>query len=701
MGSADDCAVNQVEPKPQAGLFNATALLAIGLMVIIMMMVLPIPSWVMDIGLTVSFALAILIFTTVIFVEKPLDFSSFPSVLLASLILRLALNVSSTRLIISEGHTGTKAAGHVIEGFAMFIMGGNLFVGMMVFAVLMIVNFIVITKGAERMAEVGARFALDAMPGKQLAIDSDLAVGAISHEEARARRQREQEEASFLGSLDGTSKFVKGDAMAGLMIIALNLVAGIGFGVSVHGLSFAEAVNNYSVLSVGDGLVSQIPAVIVSVSAALLLSKSREEGAINLAAGRQLAGNASALMIVAGLLGVFAVMPGLPFVPFMLAASGFAAAAYFARKRDTAQRAAAATIKPETKAARIGDSIASDEIHLEVAPDLVNLVLLGENGFENRIEKIRRYIAEEYGFVLPAIRMTDNPTLKRNEYRIRIQGVKLESGVLRPASLLALMEDSQLPHLQGEAVKEPVYKASARWLPVGRKPELVAAGIPAVDPIEVLATHTLEVIQSNFSLVFTRMVMVDTLAALTRITDTDRAAANQRFLDEYIPAKVSPELLLSVLRLLLSERVSVRNLFLIIEAIAEAKPYTQVPARVAELVRQRLSFQIVDRLQDDQGRLPIVQLGAGWEQKFIEHEVAGEGGASDIALPPEMFSELVQSVQGKLNEGAHKGVVAVVATSSRRRRFLQTVLASRGIRNAVISYEEISSRARPYIVGVA
>lgn len=684
------------------GLSNPTALLAIGLMMVILVMILPVPAWVMDIGLTCSFAFAILIFTTAIFIEKPLDFSSFPSVLLASLILRLALNVSSTKLIIGDGHTGTDAAGGVIQGFAMFIMGGNLFVGLVVFGVLVIVNFMVITKGAGRMAEVGARFALDAMPGKQLAIDSDLAVGAISHEEAKKRRQKEQEEAAFLGSLDGASKFVKGDAIAGLLITALNLVAGIGIGLTVHHLSFSEALSNYSILTVGDGLVSQIPSVIVSVAAAMLLSKGREDGAIDLALVAQLGANSAALFIVAGILFVFALFPGLPFIPFMLAAIGFGVAGWMThqqnRKADAKAEESAEDALPEP--VKFGDSIHADEIHLEVAPDLVNLVLLGDNGFESRIQKIRRYIAEEYGFVLPPIRMTDNPTLKKNEYRIRIQGVRIDSGFLRPGSVLALLEDDQLPHLDGEKVKEPVYKAAARWLTSGKKQELAASGIPAVEPIEVLATHMLEVIQSNFSLIFTRMVMLDTLDALTKVSDPDRAASNRRFLDEYIPGKVTPELLLSVVRLLLEERVSIRNLFLIVETLAEAKQSGANIQRSVELVRQRLAFQIVDRLQDEQGRLPLVQLSTNWEQKFSQYEVVNENGGSDIALPPELFGELTNLVQSKLNEAAKKGVIASIATTSRRRRFLQTVLVSKGIRNAVLAYEEINAKTKPYIIGV-
>jgi flagellar biosynthesis protein FlhA len=688
--------------KKLVELSSPTAVLAIGLMMIILIMILPVPSWVLDIGLTVSFAFAILIFVTAIFIERPLDFSSFPSVLLASLMLRLALNVSSTKLIISEGHTGTAAAGGGIEGFAMFIMGGNLFVGLVVFGVLIIVNFMVITKGAGRMAEVGARFALDAMPGKQLAIDSDLAVGAITHEEAKHRREKEQEEASFLGSLDGASKFVKGDAIAGLLITALNLLAGIGFGLSMHQLTLTEALSNYSVLTVGDGLVSQIPALIVSVSAALLLSKGRDDGAIDGALGIQLGTNATPLGLVAGILMTFAIFPGLPFLPFMIASVIFGALAYFAHKREQLKDIAeidSEQIEP-VKADNICDSIHADEIHLEVAPDLVGVVLQGENGIESRIDKVRRYIAEEYGFILPPIRMTDNPVLEKNAYRFKIQGIRVDSGFVRPGSVLALMEDDQLKHISGEAVREPVYKAAARWVQNGKKQELSVSSIPFVEPIEVLATHMLEIIQNNFELIFTRIVMLETLDALSRISDNERAIANQRVLDEYIPGKVSPELLLSVLRALLVERVPVRNILLIIEAIAEAKQGASRLDQILELVRQRLSFQILDRVVNEQGKLPLLQLSPKWEERFSEFEVRKESGESDIALPPELFAELTNGIQSKLSELAQTGVNPAIATSSRRRKFVQTIISSKGIRNMVVAYEEIGSKSKPQIFGV-
>ncbi len=322
----------RIDPRT---LFSPTILLALALMAVIVMMILPMPAWVLDVGLAASFALAILIFTLTLFIERPLDFSSFPTILLASLMLRLSLNVSSTKLIIGQGHTGTNAAGDVIEGFAQFVMSGSIFLGLVVFGVLLIVNFMVITKGAARMAEVGARFALDGMPGKQLAIDSDMSAGAIDHQQAKERREREQQETTFFGSLDGASKFVKGDAIAGLLITLLNLVMGLVMGVIVHGMPVTSAFETYAILTVGDGLVSQIPAVIISIASALLLARGGTQGATDNAIFSQLGRHPAALGTVAVLMALFALVPGLPFLPFILGAGVLGYAAYSGiRKRS-------------------------------------------------------------------------------------------------------------------------------------------------------------------------------------------------------------------------------------------------------------------------------------------------------------------------------------------------------------------------------
>ena len=417
-------------------IFQPTVLLATALMAVIVMMVLPMPATVLDLGLAASFGLAILIFTITLFIERPLDFSAFPMILLASLMLRLSLNVSSTKLIIGEGHKGTGAAGGVIEGFANFIMGGSLFLGLVVFGVLLIVNFIVITRGAGRMAEVGARFALDGMPGKQLAIDSDLASGAITHAEARERRKTEQEETTFFGSLDGASKFVKGDAIAGLLITLLNLIMGLAMGVLVHDMPMGRAFETYSILTVGDGLVNQIPAVIISIGTGLLLSKGGAAGSADRALLRQLGGHPVALFTVAALMALFALIPGLPLLPFLIGAAILGGGGVLAQRMAERERAEAARATPKDEAApqkTLGDMLDLDEIHLEFSADLVATVMEQATGLDARIVNMRQHVAQEYGFVLPEIRLTDNPMLPDGTYALRIQGVEAARGRIEKA----------------------------------------------------------------------------------------------------------------------------------------------------------------------------------------------------------------------------------------------------------------------------
>ena len=448
------------------GLMRPTVILAVALLAVIVMMVLPMPSWVLDIGLAASFALAILIFTVTLFIERPLDFSAFPTVLLASLMLRLSLNVSSTKLIIGNGHTGTKAAGNVIEGFAMFVMGGSILIGLVVFCVLLIVNFIVINKGATRMAEVGARFALDGMPGKQLAIDADMSAGAISHEEAKRRRETEQAETTFFGSLDGASKFVKGDAIAGLLITALNLVVGLLIGVLMHGMPLAAAFESYAILTVGDGLVTQIPAVIIAIASALLLARGGATGTADFALMSQLGRFPAALGTVGVLMGLFALVPGLPFVPFLLGGLICGAGAYFAHRRmqQTAEQEATPTEASAKDQPSLADRLVLDDIHLEFAPDLVDMVLDPAIGLDARIANIRNHVAMTFGVILPEIRLTDDAALPDGTYRIKIHGVEQARDQLRPGRRLVLIAEEGVQGLEGESVKEPVYGAPGLWV---------------------------------------------------------------------------------------------------------------------------------------------------------------------------------------------------------------------------------------------
>ncbi len=677
--------------------FRPTILLALGLMAVIVMMVLPIPAWLLDIGLALSFALAILMLTVTLFIDRPLDFSAFPTILLASLLLRLSLNISSTKLIIGQGHTGTDAAGHVIEGFADFIMGGNIVLGLVIFIVLLIVNFIVITKGAGRMAEVGARFALDGMPGRQLAIDADMSAGAIDHAEAKRRREMELAETNFFGSLDGASKFVKGDAIAGLLITMLNIVVGLLVGIFMHDLDTATAFRTYTILTVGDGLVSQIPAVIISVAAALLLAKGSEKGAADVSFFAQLGRYPGALGTVAALMALFAVVPGMPFFPFMLAAICLGGLALFQLRRAAKPQAALAPTMEPIRPKSIGDVLDFDDIHIEFAPNLVAMVLDPVTGLDGRIANMRNHVATAFGFILPEIRLTDEATLPSGRYRIRLQGVERVSDQLFPDRILVLLTEG-VTAPDGLDVREPVYGAPARWIRPDLQEDAALSGLTVVSPTEVLATHMLEVLKSNLSRLLTLRGLRRLLDEFVKLSDPTRAEANRRLLDELLPEKIPLDLLHAVLRLLLDERVSIRNLPLILEAVAESRQLG-IPEAICEHVRQRLGFQIVAELKRPDGTVPLIQLAPDWEKAFATYQIDGDRGLRDIALPPELFARLANGLTDKVNRAAETGVYPALVTSVARRRFLRTVVQAKGLHMPVLSYEEIGTDARPALLG--
>jgi flagellar biosynthesis protein FlhA len=678
-------------------IFRPTILLALGLMAVIVMMILPIPAWMLDIGLAVSFALAILMLTVTLFIDRPLDFSAFPTILLASLLLRLALNVSSTKLIIGEGHTGTDAAGHVIEGFAQFIMGGNLILGLVIFIVLLIVNFIVITKGAGRMAEVGARFALDGMPGRQLAIDADMSAGAIDHAEARRRREQELAETNFFGSLDGASKFVKGDAVAGLLITGLNIIVGLIVGIFIHGLDAGAAFETYTILTVGDGLVSQIPAVIISVAAALLLAKGSQKGAADVSFFAQLGQYPGALGTVAAVMALFALVPGMPFLPFILAALCLGTLAYFQARRASRHDDTPPPKLEIPQPRSIGDVLDFDDIHIEFAPNLVAMALDPATGLDSRIANMRNHVATAFGFILPEIRLTDEIALPPGQYRIRLQGVERVSDRLYPDRVLVLLSEG-LAAPDGLDAREPVYGAPARWISPDHQEDAALSGLTVVSPTEVLATHLLEVLKSNLSRLLSLRGLRRLLDEFVKLSDPVRAEANRRLLDELIPDKVPIDLLHAVLRLLLDERVSIRNLPLILESVAEARQFG-TPEAICEHVRQRLGFQIIAELKRPDGSVPLIQLAPDWEKTFATYQIDGDRGQRDIALPPDLFARLANGLTERVNRAAESGIYPALVTSVGRRRFLRTVVQAKGLQMPVLSYEEIGTDARPALVG--
>jgi flagellar biosynthesis protein FlhA len=585
----------------------------------------------------------------------------------------------------------------VIEGFAQFIMGGNLVLGIVIFIVLMIVNFIVITKGAGRMAEVGARFALDGMPGRQLAIDADMSAGAIDHDEAKRRRELELAETTFFGSLDGASKFVKGDAIAGLMITGLNIVVGLLVGILVHGLDIATAFETYTILTVGDGLVGQIPAVIISVAAALLLAKGGQKGAVDVSFFAQLGRYPGALGTVAGLMGLFAVVPGMPFLPFMASALALAGFAFTQSRRMRLAQVTPPALVEAPRTRSMGDVLDFDDIHIEFAPNLVAMALDPATGLDGRIANMRNHVAASFGFILPEIRLTDEAALPAGQYRIRLQGVERVSDRLYPDRVLVLLTDgAQAP--DGLDVREPVYGAPARWIRPDQQEDAALSGLTVVSPTEVLATHLLEVLKANLSRLFTLRGLRRLLDEFVRLSDPARAEANRRLLDELVPEKVPVDLLHAVLRLLLDERVSIRNLPLILEATAEGR-HLGSPEAICEHVRQRLGFQIVAELKRADGSVPLIQLAPEWEKTFATYQIDSDRGQRDIALPPDLFARLANGLTERVNRASEGGVFPALVTSVARRRFLRTVVQAKGLHMPVLSYEEIGTDARPALLG--
>jgi flagellar biosynthesis protein FlhA len=688
--------------------YSPTIMLALALMAVIVMMVLPVPAWLVDAGLTLSFALAILTFMVTLFIERPLDFSAFPTVLLSSLVLRLSLNVSSTKLIIGQGHTGTDAAGGVIEGFASFVMGGNLLLGVVVFGVLLIVNFIVITKGAGRMAEVGARFALDGMPGKQLAIDSDVSAGAIDHKEASERRRREQEETTFFGSLDGAAKFVKGDAVAGLLITFLNLVVGMTMGMVYFGMPMSSAFETYAILTVGDGLVSQIPSVIISVAAALLIAKGGVLGSADKALIAQLGGHPGALGVVAALMVIFALVPGLPFVPFILGALALGSFAWWShqggqRREAESLRQAEAEASPKgLREQTLGDHLDVDEIRVEFSKALVPTAMDPHSGICARIGNMRRNIASDLGFVIPEVRLTDNPLLEGFRYLIKIQAAKVAQGEVMTGRVLVIKQNDGDLELDGIDVAEPVYGAPARWIDGAAEEEAKILGLPVATPSEVMATHLMEVVKAHIRDLVDRPALQRLLDEFVNVSNPRKAEANRRLLGEMIPDPVPRDLLQAVLRALLDEQVSVRNLPLILESIAEARGGTDSVDGIVEAVRRRLSLQITHRLLGQGDALPLIQLGPAWDELFRQHEARDANGAiAQIALPPTEIKRLASSVGGAIREAASRGHYPAIAVPGSRRRVVRLLLEAGGIRNPVLAFEEIGTRCRPAFVGVA
>ena len=604
---------------------------AAGIVAILAVLFLPVPAVLIDVGLAFSIALSVLILMVALWIQKPLEFSAFPTVLLIATLLRLALGIATTRLILANGQKGVDAAGHVIQGFSQFVMSGDFVIGIVVFVILITVNFLVITKGATRIAEVGARFTLDAIPGKQMAIDADLNAGLIDDKEAQRRRRELEEESAFFGSMDGASKFVRGEAVASLIVIAVNVFGGVIIGTTRHGMPLGQAADVFVKLSVGDGLVSQIPALIVSLAAGLLVSKGGTRGAAEEAVLGQLSAYPRALIVAAALMLMFAIVPGLPFLPFVALAGLMGFVAITIPKRRAARAAVAAAKakrEEESKQAEVKDSVKEQlrtpEIELCLGRQVAAQIQGSHAELHHRVAKMRRKFARQYGFVVPDIKLTDSLNLPPKTYQIRIHGTVAATQEMRPGELLVVVGDGPRPDVPAEEVREPAFGMKALWIVDAYAGEIRRSGFEAIDGASVLLTHLSEVIRNNLP----QFLSYKDMRALLDRLDPEY----KRLIDEICPSQISHSGLQAVLKLLLSERVSIRNLHLILEAVAEITPHARRAEQIAEHVRMRVAQQICGDLAED-GVLHVLRLGANWDLTFhqsLKRDAKGEVIEFDI-----------------------------------------------------------------------
>ena len=672
--------------------------LAIGVMTILVVLILPLPSVMLDMFLAISIILSVLILMTALFIQAPLEFSAFPTILLIATMLRLALNLASTRLILSRGHEGPAAAGHVIEAFGNFVMSGNFVIGIIVFTILVIVNFVVITKGSGRIAEVAARFNLDAMPGKQMAIDADLSAGLINEQDARTRRKTLEDESAFYGAMDGASKFVRGDAIAGLLVVFINVIGGMIIGIAQQGLAFSEAARSYTLLTVGDGLVTQVPALIVSTAAGLLVSKAGVGGGVDQALFRQLSGYPRALGMSAAVMIIMSLLPGIPMLPFLALGGGAGMLAFVFQKRARvaqaaeATQASTATAKAEPAEEPISTALKIDDLKIELGYALLPLVNApdGSDRLTEQIKALRRSLASEMGFVMPAVRILDNVQLEANAYIIKLKEVDAGQGRVWPNQSMVMDPSGAQVKLPGMHTTEPTFGLPATWIDSALKEEAAIKGYTVVDAATVLATHLTEVLKGNMS----ELLSYAEVQKLIK----DLPKEQGELVKDIVPAQITVSGIQRVLQLLLAERISIRDLPTILEGIADGLSFTRNPAHLVEHVRTRLARQICAQHTSPNGYLPIIALSPKWEQAFAE-SIVGQGDDKNLAMAPSRLSEFITLIRERFEDAAREGEAPVLVTSPGVRPFVRSIVERFRTQTSVLSQSEIHPRARLKTVG--
>ncbi|OAM76120.1 flagellar biosynthesis protein FlhA [Devosia elaeis] len=705
-------------PRPGFALPSVTSILdmlrsgdialAAGVMGLIVILIVPMPPLLVDMLLAISIVFSVMILMTALFIQKPLEFSAFPTVLLIATMLRLGLSLATTRLILSDGHNGTAAAGHVIEAFGNFVTRGNFVIGTVIFLILMIVNFIVITKGSGRIAEVAARFSLDAMPGKQMAIDADLSAGLIDEDTAKKRRAELEGESAFFGNMDGASKFVRGDAIAGLIITFINIAAGMLIGMLQEGLSFQEAGSVYTLLTIGDGLTSQIPALIVSTAAGILVSKSGVTGAADKALSGQFAGYPRALGMSAAVMAALALLPGMPVVPFLALAAGVGYAAFRATKSKQARleieaaealaKAAAGPMGAPGAAAQpaeppITDALKIDDLKLELGYGLLTLVKEDETGTDRLTEQIkalRRQLALELGFVMPPVRILDNMQLEPNDYKVRIKEVEAGAGQIFANQLMVMDPYGNQIDLPGNHTTEPTFGLPATWIEPALRDEAELRGLSIIDPSTVISTHLTEILKANVADLLSYANVQSLLSGLPK--------EQQKLVEDIVPGMITVSGLQRVLQALLTERISIRDLSSILEAVAEIAGNGRSVQTITEHVRSRLGRQLCAANLGPDGNLPLLTLSPQWERDFAE-AMAGTGEERHLAMAPSKLQQFIGAVQNAYENAARQGEIPVLITSPSIRPHVRSIVERFRPQTVIMSQNEVHPRVRLKTVG--
>lgn len=688
----------KTEALPQNSLLQietSSLVVAVGVVAILMVMIIPLPSFMLDLLLSMNITVGLLILLMAMYNANPLDFSSFPSLLLITTLFRLSLNIASTRLILLHGHEGPGAVGQVIQSFGNFVVGGSYAVGLIIFLIMVLINFIVITKGSGRIAEVAARFTLDAMPGKQMAIDADLNAGLVNEDEAKQRRQDISRQSEFYGSMDGASKFVRGEAIASIVIMVINILGGFFIGAFLQGMDLGQAIETYTLLTIGDGLVSQIPALIISTSAGIIVSRAASDMSMGKEFFKQFSGQPHAMAVAAGIIILFGLIPGLPHIPFVILGTILGGLSVMAMKRNAKEgESAAAEMEKQQKST--GPSPGSPEtveallpldiLELEVGYGLIPLVDESQKGdLLERIRAIRRQFAIDMGLIIPPMHVRDNLQLRPDEYTLLLKGVEIARGEVMVDNLLAMDSGAAKRELAGIPTHEPAFKLPATWITEDKRDEAQMAGYTVVDPSTVIATHLTEVLRSHADELLGRQ---DTQKLLDNLAKT-----HPKVVEELIPGSMGLGGLQKVLQNLLRERVSIRDLLTICEALADRAPMNKDTDILTEFVRQKLARSIVGGFTDEKGSLSVLTLATRTEDLIRESIQKTEQGTY-LALEPNLAQRLLESIQASVEKIAEGGFHPIILCSAPVRRHLRHFLERFMPQITIISHNELTTQSK-------